>query len=105
MLRFQWNALRPGDHVLVHDDTVASLPLAEGVVVLVQTGHGANDVGIRVDRPAHQHAIVRPRQLAVHLMPLDPDEACWRCDAMPASTPEPATPAPTSAPDRDLIAS
>ncbi len=48
MLRFEWNALRTGDHVLVHDPRTAEMTLTGGVVTGVDTKKSANVVGIRV---------------------------------------------------------
>lgn len=80
MLGFQWNALRVGDRVRVHDDGTADLALHDGVVALVQTHPlRANDVGIRLDGDAG--AVVHPRRHAVHLGRSDAHEPCWRCEA------------------------
>jgi hypothetical protein len=80
MLLFQWNALRVGDHVLVHDDLDPDLELRDGVVTLVDTRRGgANDVGIRIGATG---AVQRPRRHAVHLTPLDERYSCWRCDSV-----------------------
>jgi hypothetical protein len=76
--KFEWNALRPGDHVAVHDDNDRRLGLDEGVVELVETRVGGNDVAVRLDGST---VLVRPRRVAVHLWPIDPQEACWRCEA------------------------
>jgi len=81
MLRFEWNALRPGDHVAMHDDG-GSLALCDATVVLVQTANGNNDIAVHVAGAAQ--AVTRPRRMAVHLLPLDPGEQCWRCDAVAA---------------------
>jgi hypothetical protein len=77
MLRFEWNSLRHGDAVLVHDDADLTSPLIAGVVRFVQVGRGAasNDVGIRLDGGG----MARPRRAAVHLTPVDTSD-CWRCD-------------------------
>ena len=76
MLTFEWNALRAGDHVMVHDDNDPNLTLHEGVVWIVQTRAGApNDVTMRVDG-----TLWRARRDAVHLLPLD-RRGCWRCRA------------------------
>ena len=85
MLTFQWNALRTGDRVIVHDDLDPDLGLHEGVVELVQTVRsGANDVGIRLDdRPSD---VLRPWRHAVHLLPIDPRYPCWRCAAQASSS-------------------
>jgi hypothetical protein len=76
--------LRAGDRVLVHDDAAAWSPLLEGVVKMVQTKAGGNDIGVRVARPGGEHPVLRPPRLGVHLTPLDQAEDCWRCDAIAA---------------------
>jgi hypothetical protein len=82
MLSFQWNSLRTGDRVLVHDDQDPGLALHEGIVELVETGRWyTNDVVIQIDHDVP--ARVRPRRHAVHLLPLD-RRSCWRCDAIAA---------------------
>jgi hypothetical protein len=78
MWKFEWNALRPGDRVVVHDDNDSGLGLDEGVVEIVETGVGGNDVAVRL---SGSPLLIRPRRLAVHLSPVDPQDACWRCDA------------------------
>jgi hypothetical protein len=87
MLRFQWNALRAGDRVMVHDDANARSPLLEGVVEMVQTKAGNNDIGVRVARSGGEHPVLRPSRLGVHLAPFDQAEECWRCDALAARAP------------------
>ena len=83
MLLFQWNALRVGDRVMVHDDRDPVFELHEGAVRIVQTRQpGANEVGVRLDDPAS--GIVRPRRHAVHLLPTDRRFPCWRCDTIAA---------------------
>ena len=78
MLVFQWNALRVGDRVLVHDDGAADLALHDGVVVLVQTyPRQTNDVGIRLD---DARAVVHPWRHAVHLGRDGAHDGCWRCE-------------------------
>lgn len=85
MLLFQWNALRAGDRVMVHDDREPGLELHEGAVRLIQTRQpGANEIYIRLDDPASE--MLRPRRHAVHLLPVDPGFPCWRCDAIAPST-------------------
>jgi len=81
MLRFDWNALRPGDHVLVHDDGDITLALHDGVVAMIDDGPESNDVGIRLDAPSGESMIVHPRRRAVHPAVIDHREPCWRCDA------------------------
>ena len=84
MLRLQWNALQVGDRVLVHDDADISLRLQPGIVAMVQTAHGSNDLGVRVTGRSGQVGVVRPSRLSVHLDPRDVTEDCWRCDAIAA---------------------
>ncbi|HEY3484930.1 MAG TPA: hypothetical protein VGK49_06065 [Ilumatobacteraceae bacterium] len=80
MLVFQWNALRVGDQVRIHDDQAPDLPLRPGVVALVQTyPHEANIVGIRLD--GDPTVVVHPRRHAVHLGRGDAHDECWRCEA------------------------
>ena len=84
MLLFQWNALRAGDRVMVHDDHDPELELHGGAVRLVQTRQpGANEISIRLDGPASE--MLRTRRQAVHLLPIGPGFPCWRCDAIAAS--------------------
>ena len=82
MLKFQWNSLRTGDAVMVHDDLDPNFALQTGTVELVETGRWyTNDVAIQID---HQGpVVVHPRRHAVHLLPLD-RRSCWRCDAIAA---------------------
>ncbi len=78
MLPFQWNALRTGDRVLVHDDHAAHLDPLAGLVMIVEARRtGGNDVAIRVEPSGR---VVRPRRHAVHLPSFGGDPACWRCD-------------------------
>lgn len=90
MLKFQWNALRPDDAVLVHDTTDPDLTLIPGEVVIVDTVVGStNDIAVRVGSSPH---VIRPARLTVHLDPLDPVEDCWRCDIANASLESPDLP-------------
>ena len=84
MLRLQWNALQVGDKVLVHDDADVSLRLQPGIVAMVQTAHGSNDLGVRVTGQSGHVSVVRPSRLSVHLDPRDVTEDCWRCDIIAA---------------------
>jgi hypothetical protein len=79
MIRLQWNGLRPGDRVDVHDDDDPGMSLTSGTVEMVQTALGGNDLAIRIAPEGRASRVVRPRRLAVHLLPLDPDDDCWRC--------------------------
>lgn len=81
MLPFQWNALRVGDRVMVHDDLDPDLALHHGVVRIVQTRQSTpNEIGIRLDSPPS--VLLQPWRHAVHLMPMDRGSSCWRCAAM-----------------------
>jgi hypothetical protein len=84
MLTFEWNALRPGDRVMVHSDNHASLSLLNGVVVLVELGNRSGGIAVRVPGADREWAVVRPRRQAVHLSPPAPGESCWRCAMMTA---------------------
>jgi hypothetical protein len=81
MRRLEWNALRVGDSVVVHDAADVDLPLRSGTVAMVETAHGANDVGIRVADDADRTRVVRPNRQAVHPDPPNSMEDCWRCDS------------------------
>ena len=86
MLKFEWNALRVGDAVLVHDARGRDLAAAGDVVTVdtSRTRHGANGVGIRVGSPG-RHEVLWPSFLAVHRDPFDPTDGCWRCDSLAAA--------------------
>jgi hypothetical protein len=86
MMRLEWNALRVGDKVVVHDPTDPAMPLLAGIVALVQPMSGPNDIGVRVASTSDRLSVLWPRRLAVHLDPLDPAEECWRCEAIVAGT-------------------
>jgi hypothetical protein len=80
MLKFQWNALRRGDHVLVHDIDDPKLALRAGVVTLIDTQRSGRDVAIRYTTGTRTLRPVRPGRFAVHFDPLDDDDdGCWRC--------------------------
>jgi len=78
VLRFDWNALLPGDQVLVHG---ADMALSSGVVAMVDVLKGSNGVGVRVTTDG-QELILWPSRLAVHCDPCDPNEPCWQCKAL-----------------------
>jgi signal peptidase I len=98
VLSLQWNALQVGDRVLVHDDADVSLRLQPGIVAIVQTARGSNDLGVRVTGRSGQVSVVRPSRLSVHLDPRDVTEECWRCDAIAARAGSGLEPVPASAP-------
>jgi hypothetical protein len=64
MLRLEWNALRVGDPVLVHDAGDADLRLIPGVVAIVESAKGSGDIGIRIGTDDGRR-VVRPRRPAV----------------------------------------
>ncbi len=84
MIRLQWNGLRVGHHVLVHDETERGMPLVPGRVTMIKSASGiesgSNDVSILISPPGRASKVVSPRRLAVHLDELDPAERCWRCE-------------------------
>jgi hypothetical protein len=84
MLRLEWNALRVGDKVFVHDASDAELRLVPGVVAMLESAKGSSDIGIRLAPDHDARRVVRPRRLAVHVDPFDPTQPCWRCDAIVA---------------------
>jgi hypothetical protein len=100
MLKFEWNALRAGHRVVVHDPASADLTLLAGVVVTFDTHlarKGVNGVGIRVTDADGLTRILWPSYLAVHHDPHDPTEPCWRCQELTqrsAGTPPGSAPLP-----------
>jgi hypothetical protein len=84
MVRLEWNALRVGDKVLVHDPGDPAMQLLPGVVAMVQTKEGSNDIGVRVAPRSDRPSVLWPSRLAVHIDPQDTSEDCWRCDAIAA---------------------
>ena len=77
MLKFQWDALRRGDTVFVHDASDADLGVRAGVVTLVDVRPSGHDVGIRLTTGTPAGSVVRPGRFAVHLAAVD-DHDCWR---------------------------
>ena len=77
MLQFEWDGLRRGDTVFVHDAADADLGLRAGIVTVVDARPSGHDVGIRLtdDPPG---PVVRPGRFAVHLAAGE-DHDCWRC--------------------------
>jgi hypothetical protein len=78
MLKFQWDGLRRGDTVFVHDARDADLAICAGVVTLVDVRPSGHDVGIRLTTGTPIGPVVRPGRFAVHLAAGD-DHDCWRC--------------------------
>jgi hypothetical protein len=81
MLRFQWDSLHRGDHILFHDVRSADLGLRPAVVELVDSTSGRRDVAVRCTDGPDAGRVVRPGRFASHFVPLsDADHAaCWRC--------------------------
>ena len=82
MHRFEWNALRVGDNVRVHDPGSTAMALVSGVVAAFNTLKGSNSVGIRIAPTEGGAVIICPPRQAVHLPASDPTEPCWRCQAL-----------------------
>jgi hypothetical protein len=96
MLKFQWDGLRRGDTVFVHDVRDADLGLRAGVVTHVDVRPSGHDVGIRLTTGAPTGPVVRPGRFAVHLAAAEGDD-CWRCRDN-----RPPRPAVGAAPGREL---
>jgi hypothetical protein len=79
MLRFQWDSLRRGDHVLVHDVRTAELGLRPAVVVLIDSSGIRRDVAVRYTDGPDAGWVVRPGRFATHRDPLTGSADCWRC--------------------------
>jgi hypothetical protein len=86
VLRFEWNALRIGHKVLLHDWASADFTLTPGVVASVDTQKGLNRVGIRLPASNGERMILWPSSHAVHRDPLDLAEPCWQCQELAEST-------------------
>ncbi len=84
MIRAQWNALKVGDHVLVHDADGDPMALVDGRVTRIDSAAGSNTVEIRLAPANGPSRIVTPSRLAVHHDAGDEAERCWRCDANPS---------------------
>ena len=85
MLKFEWDALRVGDRVVVHETVGTEFPLLAGTVTMVETKRsrrGVNGVGVRVESEDGGVRVVWPSFLAAHYDPPDPTEDCWRCAAL-----------------------
>lgn len=78
MLKFQWNALRRGDPVFVHDDSEPDLGPRAGVITLIDVRPRGPDVGTRLTTGTPTAPIVRPGRFAVQLATMIDDDS-WRC--------------------------
>jgi len=83
MLRFQWDSLRRGDRLLVHDAATPHLGLRPAEVVCLDTTPTGYDVGVRYTDGADAGTVVRPGRFAVHFDPISDESACWRCEELP----------------------
>ena len=81
MRKFEWNALRLHDKVLVHDAVGTDHPLIPGVVAAVESRKRSIALGIRVAGPDGEKRILWPSSLTVHHDPRNVAEPCWRCQA------------------------
>ena len=87
MLKFQWDGLRRGDTVFVHDARDADLGLRAGVVTVVDVRPAGHDVGIRLTTGTPTGPVIRPGRFAVHLVAVE-DADCWRCRDGPRRRPQ-----------------
>jgi hypothetical protein len=92
MIRREWNALRVGEYVLVHDDDDPTSPLVPGRVTRVDPAAGSNSLTIRLSPPGEPARVVQPRRLVVHLDSGEARERCWRCEVRHTTTPTGRTP-------------
>ena len=79
MLRFQWDSLRRGDHILVHDVHTTDLGLRPAIVELVDTSGPRRDIAARYTDGPDVGRVVRPGRFASHPDPLTGAADCWRC--------------------------
>ena len=72
-----------GDMVLsVDDDTVCSVAESPRLRDGLALSSGANPTDFRFFPDREAAVVVRPKRLVVHVDPRDPNERCWRCDAI-----------------------
>jgi hypothetical protein len=79
MLRFQWDSLRRGDHILVHDVRAVDLGLRPAIVELVDSSGPRRDIAARYTDGTDAGRLVRPGRFAIHPDPLTGAPDCWRC--------------------------
>ncbi len=87
MIPLEWNALRVGQHVLVHAEDMAGMPLVPGKVTTVTPTGRSNEVSIRITPEGGPSRVVSPRRPLVHPEHLSLDEHCWRCAVTAESPP------------------
>jgi hypothetical protein len=74
--RFEWDGLRPGDEVFVHDPPTGDGPAQRGTVLyLTVQVRRPNEIGVRLD----DGAVVWPSARTVHHDRVAPLGSCWRC--------------------------
>ena len=79
MLRFQWDSLRRGDHILVHDVRTADLGLRPAVVELVDSsGPDATSPPATPTDPTPAGSFA-PAASRSHPDPVTGAADCWRC--------------------------
>lgn len=84
MIRFQWNALRAGDHVRVHRD--GGGVLQDGTVAFVDVlkdsngMKGSNGIGIRTTGADGLDEVRWPSRLSVHSPTGAVEDPCGHCD-------------------------
>jgi hypothetical protein len=93
MLRLEWNSLRTGDRVLVHDAEDPQLRLVAGVVAEVLQTSASNEITIRLTSPGGGR-VIQPQRLSVHHDPVNFDGQCWRCAGPKPASQAPARPRP-----------
>lgn len=85
MLKFDWNALRIGDRVLVHDAESPQLTLLPGIVTVIDARKGAKRAGVRFTGREAQRGIQWPSYPTMHRDPRDSADHCWRCEDLAAT--------------------
>ncbi len=79
MTQFEWDSLRRGDRVSVHDASREhTAVLYDGIVAIVGTSRRQRDIGIRM---LDNDTIVWPPRMRVHRKPVAVDESCAWCRA------------------------
>jgi hypothetical protein len=102
MMLSEWNALKTGNKVLVHEERAQHLSaLTKGVVLSVTPAPRANNVGIRVTTDG-EDVVLWPPHMTVHPDPINLSETCWRCDRFTGR--DGVEPVEPVAPGADMIA-
>lgn len=86
MTRFDWDGLRPGDRVAVHDPAAVSESRPGVVVFVTVRPRVPNEVGIRVGT-GESVVLTWGPMAAIHHDALQPDETCWRCQEAAKAAP------------------